>query len=331
MGERELLLKTAERIVKASVDLKSDDTVCIVTDIDKLTIADALASAARRVAAETVIVTMTPRKMHGNAPPRIVAGAMREATVIFTPVTYAITHTEPFKEALTAGARAIVLRGVTEDMMIYGAINADYAEIRKSSEMLANVLRNASEILVESSFGTDLRMKVEGRPVFVLSGFAEKPGTFAAMPDGEVALSPVEGTATGIAVFDRSVDGVGALTNPIRLDVERGIVVNITGGHEAETLKRLMEEAGECGFNIAEFAIGTNPMARLIGNLAEDKKKEGTVHLAVGDNNSLGGKVMCNIHLDGLMTPPTVKADGKLIIDKGRILWKYVQTLEGEE
>jgi len=328
MGERELF-KTAEKFVKTSVDLRPDDTVCIVADSDKLAIADALASAAKRVAAETVIVTMTPRKMHGNAPPKIVAGAMREATVIFTPVTYAITHTEPFRQALNAGARAIVLRGVTEDMMIYGAINADYVEIRKNSEMLANLLRSASEILLTSPFGTDLQMKVEDRPVFVLSGFAEKPGTFAAMPDGEVPLSPVEGTATGVAVFDRSMDGIGSLTNSIRLDVERGKVIKISGGYEAETLKKLMEGAGECGFNIAEFAIGTNPMARLIGNLAEDKKKEGTVHLAVGDNHSLGGKVMCNLHLDGLMTTPTVKVDGKMIIDRGQILWDYIHTLAG--
>jgi leucyl aminopeptidase (aminopeptidase T) len=277
------------------------------------------------------MIVMTPRKMHGNEPPRIVAGAMREATVIFAPTTYAITHTEAFKEALKAGARAIILRGVTEDMMIHGAINANYLDIRRRSEILGNVLRKASKILVMSPFGTDLQMEIKGRQVFVLSGFAVKPGTFAALPDGEVALSPVEGTAAGVIVFDSSMDGIGALTNPVRLDVKRGRVINISGGQEAETIKRLIEEVGECGSNIAEFAVGTNPMARLIGNLAEDKKKEGTVHIAVGDNHNLGGEVMCNIHLDGLMTLPTVKVDEKTIIERGQVLWDYVYKLADVE
>jgi leucyl aminopeptidase (aminopeptidase T) len=176
-----------------------------------------------------------------------------------------------------------------------------------------------------------LQIKTKGRPVFVLAGFAEKSGTFAALPDGEVPVSPIEGTAAGVIVFDRSMDGIGALRNPIRLDVEHGKVIKVSGGPEAETLKKLIEDAGECGSNIAEFAIGTNPMARLIGNLAEDKKKEGTVHIAVGDNRTLGGKVMCNIHLDGLMTTPTVKVDGKIIIDRGQISWDTIGKTTGAE
>ena len=73
--------------------------------------------------------------------------------------------------------------------------------------------------------------------------------------------------------------------------------------------------------NIAEFAIGTNPNARLIGNLAEDKKLLGTVHFAIGDNKSLGGTVEARVHLDGLMVKPTVIADNKLIIvEDGKLM-----------
>ena len=73
--------------------------------------------------------------------------------------------------------------------------------------------------------------------------------------------------------------------------------------------------------NIAEFAIGTNPFARLIGNLAEDKKLAGTVHFAIGDNKSLGGSVESIIHLDGLMVKPTVIADNdKIIVKDGKLM-----------
>ena len=75
-------------------------------------------------------------------------------------------------------------------------------------------------------------------------------------------------------------------------------------------IKQLFEQDPNAR-NIAEFAIGTNPNARLIGNLAEDKKLMGTVHFAIGDNKSLGGGVEASIHLDGLMLKPTVTADNQ--------------------
>jgi leucyl aminopeptidase (aminopeptidase T) len=79
-------------------------------------------------------------------------------------------------------------------------------------------------------------------------------------------------------------------------------------------------ERDETARNIAEFAIGTNPNARLIGNLAEDKKLLGTVHFAIGDNKSLGGEVESSVHLDGLMLKPTVFADKEVLVENGRIL-----------
>ena len=115
------------------------------------------------------------------------------------------------------------------------------------------------------------------------------------------------------------MDGLGLLDEPIYLDVKEGLAVSVKGGRSADKLTRLIDEADEGANNIAEFAIGANPQARLIGNLAEDKKLEGSVHIAIGDNHVLGGKVSSNIHLDGMLLNPTVKLDGKLVIDQGTL------------
>ena len=84
-------------------------------------------------------------------------------------------------------------------------------------------------------------------------------------------------------------------------------------------LKQLIDQSDKDANNIAEFAIGTNPKARLIGNLAEDKKLEGSVHIAIGDNHVLGGNITSNIHLDGMVLNPTVELDGKCIISNGKL------------
>jgi leucyl aminopeptidase (aminopeptidase T) len=79
--------------------------------------------------------------------------------------------------------------------------------------------------------------------------------------------------------------------------------------------------------NMAEFAIGTNPDARLVGNLAEDKKKLGTVHFAIGDNESLGGTTQCDIHLDGVVLDPTVVLDDEEVITEGEVHLDRIRAL----
>ena len=74
------------------------------------------------------------------------------------------------------------------------------------------------------------------------------------------------------------------------------------------------------GGNVAEFGIGTNDKATLIGVILEDEKVMGTIHIAFGDNKSMGGTVRVASHLDGLVTSPTVWFDDTLVMDAGRLL-----------
>jgi leucyl aminopeptidase (aminopeptidase T) len=115
------------------------------------------------------------------------------------------------------------------------------------------------------------------------------------------------------------MDSLGRLSTPLALKVKDGRVVSVSGeSGDVHALEQLFER-DQTARNIAEFAIGTNPNARLIGNLAEDKKLLGTVHFAIGDNESLGGEVRSSIHLDGVMLKPRVIADKKILVEDGKI------------
>jgi len=97
-------------------------------------------------------------------------------------------------------------------------------------------------------------------------------------------------------------------------------VVEITGGASARTLRELLAAADANAANIAEFAIGTNDRARLIGSMTEDKKCWGTVHIAIGDNHVIGGTVVSELHLDGLLLRPTVELDHRTVVQDGQLL-----------
>ncbi len=90
-------------------------------------------------------------------------------------------------------------------------------------------------------------------------------------------------------------------------------------GIEAEKLRKLLNSDKNAS-HIAEFAIGTNPNSRMKGNMAEDKVLKGCVHIAVGDNHTIGGHLKSKIHLDGVILNPMVELDGSLIVDKGLLL-----------
>ena len=313
------MLDTARMAVNVCAAINPEENILIVTDTNKLKIANVLKKASQEVGSETTVLIMSPREMHGNEPNVIVASAMKVADVILAPTTYSLTHTDAMVEALGSGARALIMRGITEEMMIQGAMTTNYEQLREKSIRLAKLLRETKKVHITSEFGTDVKLIIERRPVFILSGFATEPGKFAAFPDGEVPVSPVEGSTEGLIIFDHTMDVIGLLNEPIQIWVENGNVVKIDGGEEAERLRKIVNSSDEGATNIAEFAIGTNPKALLIGNMAEDKKKEGSVHIAIGDNHNLGGTIKSSIHLDGLMVKPTVEIDGRLIVVDGEL------------
>jgi leucyl aminopeptidase (aminopeptidase T) len=314
------LIQSAEKLTREVIHVKKEHKVLIVTDYEKLNVGNAFALTCRGLGAETVIAIMPLTGEHGNEPPTTVAAAMKAADIVFAPTTNAITHTRARLEAFAAGAKVVILRGVTEDMLVKGAMTVDFQKLKKRTQAIAQVLTGASEIMVNSDSGTDVTFSVAGRNAFSLDGFFHDDYGFATLPPGEAPICPVEGTMNGALVFDYSMDGIGKLNQPLKLEVENGEVVSVFGAVEDVQFLEQIFARDATTRNIAEFAIGTNPNARLIGNLAEDKKLAGTVHFAIGDNESLGGVVRSSVHLDGLMLKPTVLADQQPLVQKGKLV-----------
>ncbi len=308
------LVASAYRLVTDVFGVKASDNVLVVTDAAKFNVGEALASVCRSLGSETVVALMPMTGEHGNEPPVTIAAAMKVADVVFAPTTHAITHTRSRLDAAAAGTRVVILRGVDEDMMIRGAMTGDFREVEAITAKVAQALSGADTIRVTSAEGTDVKFKISGRKVFRLDGFFQEEMGFAALPGGEAPTAPVEGTTNGTIVFDYSMDSIGRLSRPLRLEVREGRVISVDGSHDEVHILERHFERDKNARNIAEFAIGTNPNARLTGNLAEDKKLWGTVHFAIGDNMSLGGGVESMVHLDGLMVKPTVVADDRRVI-----------------
>ncbi|MFB6302229.1 MAG: aminopeptidase [Haloferacaceae archaeon] len=323
------LADVSRRVVEDLMSTTPDEEVLVVSDPTKVPVGRALTAAARGLGADAHLLVMPQLDSHGNEPTGTVAAAMKASDVLFTATTHAITHTRARLAATESGTRTAILRGVTEEMMVEGGMSTDFEALRETTTAVRDVLDAAESAHVTSPAGTDVWMDLTGRSAFSLDGYYHDNYGFATLPPGESPTSPAEGTAEGTVVIDYSMDNIGRLDEPIELAFEEGYVTGVTGGADADRLRAIIEDADEHAGNMAEFAIGTNPDARLIGNLAEDKKLAGTVHFAVGDNESLGGSVRSDIHLDGLVLDPTVRLDDEVVVEDGELLTDRIRALAG--
>jgi leucyl aminopeptidase (aminopeptidase T) len=302
--------------------LGAGESALIVVDEPMRELGQALWSAARSISANVLMVEMPPGKSNGEEPPAEVAALMKRYSVVLCPTSKSLTHTDARREACAAGARVGTLPNVSPEIMVR-CMNADYAAIAARTRKLCEMMERTSEIRVSSPAGTDLRLPMKGRKAHASTGLIRKPGEWGNLPTGEAYLAPLEGRSEGTLVVDGSMATIGMLATPIRIVVKGGFAEGITGGREADSFRALLEPHGRDARNVAEFGIGTNDKAILSGRIIEDEKVMGTIHVAFGDNVSMGGHVRVSSHLDGLVKSPSVWFDGKQIMEKGSFVIEF--------
>lgn len=311
--------KASQIAIRDCMGAKKKETILVVTDELKREIGLSLYENAKSLGHEALFIEMKSREINGEEPPAYVADLMKKFDVVLCPTAKSLTHTDARRNASASGVRVATFPGITKEVMIRG-LNADYKKIAALTLKLKKRLEKTKVVRVTSARGTDITMSVENRKVIPSKGLFHKKGESGNLPTGEAFLAPIEGKSEGVFIADGSFAGVGMLKTPIKVKVEKGLATEISGGREAEQLWKMISKFGDKGRNIAEFGIGTNDKAKLSGMLLEDEKVLGTVHIALGDNKSMGGKVHVPLHLDGVIKQPDVYFDDRLIMKKGKLL-----------
>jgi leucyl aminopeptidase (aminopeptidase T) len=141
-------------------------------------------------------------------------------------------------------------------------------------------------------------------------------------PNGEFNVPPVEGSGQGKLVIDLCMHQLGRLSSPIELTVENGRITKIDGGTDAHFLRNYLEQYGDENAYMcpAEASVGINSKALIRGIQREDKNILGSMHFGLGTNVDVGGSVLSNIHMDGVLLEPTLYVDGNMRMEHGRFL-----------
>ncbi len=325
------LQRDAELIVDVCMSVEEDDVVTIITDDEHREQADALALVVVERGGWPVIANNDAQVRRGRAdvrfpmaPPRNLHQAMvsSDEIIIVTNLEWAnrFAHVPSVKESCANNAKICSVEpgmgewGLTEEKIL--------AATQRAKDAMA-ALEGKTECHVTSPAGTDVRVSIEGRPALEVTPIKKRGQMMGPVPLwAEVAFAAVEDRTEGTIVVDGIMLGIGLpgqTPHPITWKVEKGRVTEITGGEEAEKLKRVIE--GVPGSDvIGEFAFGTSEKSPT-GSPSE-KGLLGTVHFALGDNHNAypGGQNVSTLHLDGncLNASLLIEDTGQYIVKDGK-------------
>jgi leucyl aminopeptidase (aminopeptidase T) len=314
------LVKACVFALKHNLNLRADEIALIITDEKKQIIGDAFKKAALTLSGRVELRQIPVLEYSGKEPPESVAGEMLSADVILLPLSRSLSWTNARRKASANGARIASMPGITPETVLR-TFPQDYRLIRQRVNHLCDMLDRTKYVRITSELGTDLKFSVDGRKGRGRKGgiYIEK-GAWGNLPCGEAFIAPVEGTTQGVYFVDASHSGLGKIMEPIRIEVQEGKAIGLSGGLQSSLLVKLLEGVKNSdAFNIAEFGIGCNDKAEVCGVTLEDEKALGTCHIALGGNAFFGGQTGVGIHLDGVMRNPTIKLDNTAIMRDGRL------------
>jgi leucyl aminopeptidase (aminopeptidase T) len=310
------MMQGARRLVRDVADVKTGESVLIVTDTNKMEIAEAIAAAAYERKTEVTIAVMTPRKAHRAPAPKVIASAIKAADVIFAPTT--VSMSVQIHELMGSKARAISLAGWYPEQLVSGGLYADFQGIKPVVDKLAQCMAKAKKAHVTTEAGTDIVIGLNGARA-LYGGIAREPGSYCSCPIIEAYGNVELGTSEGTLVVDGSLclDELSPLKEPVTVEIRNGRIEKIEGGWYARKFRSFLGDLNDpYVYTHVEFAFGLNPEAKCRGYFAEDEATGGSNHFGFG-----GGQLpsTTGVHTDLVVLNTTTEIDGKIVLKEGEL------------
>ena len=326
--DTESMLTSARSVIRTCLQIRPFEPVLIVTDPESSAIGRALYEAAAEVTDRTLMMMMPTSHKKGSEPPDYVAELMRKQDVVILATKSSLTHTKARINASRTGrTRIISMPGINENMFSIGGMTADYNALQKEISGLTSIFRRKRDVRVTSPGGTDIRFSIGAKWRTDDNGICNRPGQVMNLPSGRVFVFPKEDTMNGRIVIDGSWEG-NLIQEPIIMEVENGIVTNISESEISEKINSIFAEVSKplnkskaaLVKTVAEFGFGMNSRAKVVGNLLEDQVVRGAAHFVLGDNSAYGGKNNIGLQMRGVILKPTIELQDIDLVKDGKII-----------
>jgi hypothetical protein len=114
----------------------------------------------------------------------------------------------------------------------------------------------------------------------------------------------------------RDWSGDSAYQEPVTCQMKHGRIVSIEGGKEADMFRRVIEEDLDNICQLREIGVGHNPK---VPTFRGERGYHGANHAGAVHWGFGGGHQKNRIHVDAIIFQTTIRANGTVIIDRGRL------------
>lgn len=221
--------------------------------------------------------------------------------------------------------------GMSQDELsrtFWNGLDLDYDDLQARGARVRAALAGGDRIHITNPNGTDLKLRIGGRPVMVSDGIisdedraAGGAAVAAYLPAGEVYTTPVPGTAEGTVVHSRS-HFRGKQVDDLTMRFEGGRMVSMSGSGpgyaEFRAAYDAVEDPRKDEFGYVDFGINPNvvlPAGSSIGNWMP----AGSVTVGTGTNTWAGGDNSVTYGTTVFLPGSTVTLDGRTIVERGEL------------
>ncbi len=211
-------------------------------------------------------------------------------------------------------------------------------ELREKVEIGAKFLSDAKTMRITSPHGTNVTYKLNTYPAIAEYACTDTPGRWDHWPSGFVFTGGDDDGVDGkiiVAPGDVLLPQNIYVREPIVYTIEKGWIVDIRGGLDADLVKSYMADfADPRGMGMSHVGWGMNPDAKwhrmtpgeFPGGMGmEPRSFYGNVMFSTGPNNELGGKNDTACHLDIPMRNCSLFLDDRPIVIDGDIVAEDIQ------
>jgi leucyl aminopeptidase (aminopeptidase T) len=328
----------AVRIIQDCLSLEHENDLVVIFDEDTASVTPFLFEAAKRTrVAITCLCIMKNQQAEiftSADLPNPIQQILREVRAILICVNGEAAYTRfrgiLLTECASSWARIGHMPGATQE--VFEAANTNIQELSKACHDVELALARGKNIEIisydKNGKAYHLNAEIGGwRRLPIASDSIIKPGSWGNVPSGETYIAPIENTANGKIIINGSLPNlVLDHQEEILLTFENGLLIDIQP-EDSRAVRFLKSNEIQPAIlaqdpnweNLAEIGIGVNRgISQLTGNMLLDEKKADTIHIAIGRNKDMGGKIMSEIHCDMVVTNPTVTIDNKPLLNRGK-------------
>jgi len=334
------LTGAAYKLMHDMVQLKKGESVLITIDsISDFRVAEEIAKISDALGGKVMLAWHSTPKGYGALtmpylPDPLIACAdqtdvwieLNDQWLLYSPI---------WEKAVTNGrTRQVMLGGLGIERIVRNIGKIDIAVQKEFQDELTRLTRNAKEMRITNQAGTDVSFNIDpNRPINNEISY-DQPGAHFLI--GQIGWAPIEESINGKIAFDGAVSGggdaeLGVLDEVITYEVEKGRIVDITGGKKAAILKSYFKSLEDPNMYIAaHVCYGCNPNAKLEGCTTEDERVWGSTEWGFGHqgSNYSGGEArVAKSHIDGISLNCSIWLDGYQILDNGVYIDPKLQEL----